>query len=176
MPVGLDFKSKDIIMAVDKILLEKTKAILNKEGYVPPPGGGGMPHGGMPPMDPSIMGGGMPPMDPSMMRGGMPPGGMPPGGIPMDPSMMGGMPPMDPSMMPPGDTNSPPEGHPEQMQKDIENIDSRLKNLEDKNKLMLEKLDMLISEAPAVEKVGSEERAKSTLWAIRQLLVTDSDE
>jgi hypothetical protein len=73
--------------------------------------GGGMPPGGaMPPMDPSMMGGGMPPMDPSMMAammgGGMPPGGAMP---PMDPSMMaammgGGMPPggaappMDPSM------------------------------------------------------------------------------
>lgn len=59
--------------------------------------GGGMPPmdpammgggGGMPPMDPSMMGG-MPPMDPSMMGGG---GGMPP----MDPSMMGGMPPAAP--------------------------------------------------------------------------------
>ena len=47
----------------------------------------GMPMGGAPPMDPSMMGGGMPPM--------MPPESMPP----MDPSMMGGMPPMDPSMM-----------------------------------------------------------------------------
>jgi hypothetical protein len=48
-------------------------------------------QGGMPPMDPAMMGGGMPPMDPAMMGGGMPP---------MDPAMMGGgMPPMDPAMM-----------------------------------------------------------------------------
>jgi hypothetical protein len=63
-------------------------------------GGQGMPPGAMPPMDPSMMGGQGMPMDPSMMGGQ---------GMPMDPSMMGGMP-MDPSMMggqgmPPGDPN-----------------------------------------------------------------------
>ena len=46
--------------------------------------------GGMPPMDPAVMGGapaGAPPMDPAAM-----------GGMPMDPAAMGGMPPMDPMM------------------------------------------------------------------------------
>lgn len=80
----------------DKKLLEKVKAGLAKQAFVPapPPGdpaaaAGGMPPGGDPaaagvpvdpttgmPMDPSMMGGGMP-MDPAMMAGGMPPGGDP---------------------------------------------------------------------------------------------------
>lgn len=68
-------------------------------GGMPPPEGDPAAAGGMPPMDPSMMGGG----DPAAM-------GMPPPG---DPAAGGGMPPMDPSMMG-GDPASmgmpPPEG------------------------------------------------------------------
>ena len=111
----------EVFQMLDRNLLRLAKEALEKEAFAPltpeamaaaqgppppmPPQGGGMPpmdpsmmggmppQGGMPPMDPSMMGGGgMPPMDPSMM-GGMPSqGGMPP----MDPSMMGGMPPPPP--------------------------------------------------------------------------------
>lgn len=57
-------------------------------GYGPPPGGYGMPPGGMPP-------GGMPPG--GMPPGGAPPGGMPPGGQGMPPGGQYGAP-----MAPPG--------------------------------------------------------------------------
>jgi hypothetical protein len=116
-----------------KDLLKQYK---EKEAYVPPAppvdpmaAGGGMPPmdpammgappmdpammGGMPPMDPMAGGAPMPPMDPAMM--GAPP--MDPAMAGMDPAMMGGMPPMDPAMgmdpammggMPPLDEDLPP--------------------------------------------------------------------
>lgn len=101
-------------------------------------------------MDPSMMGGGgMPPMDPSMM------GGMPP----MDPSMMGGMPPMDPSMMggmppapaaPPAPEAAPPEAAPaeaaapKKMKPDeyMAKLDTRLYNLQVQVAALMKKLNV----------------------------------
>ena len=136
---------------IDKKLLESTKKILEKDGYVPPPGTAGMPMdpamgggaaGGMG-MDPMAAGGAMPPMDPAMM-----------GGMPMDPMMgMGGAPPLEE----------------DPLLKSIENLDSRLKNLEDKTKLILDKLDLLVSEID-YQKVGGEDKSKKVLFAMKQLL------
>jgi len=69
----------------------------HKRAFVDPAAMGGMPPGGAPPMDPTMMGGappGMPPMDPAAM------GGMPP--------MAGGMPASDPMLAAPPDAAPPP--------------------------------------------------------------------
>ena len=77
-------------------------------------GGGMMPPGGAPPMDPSMMGG-APPMDPSMM-------GMAP---PMDPTMAGGAPPAE----------EPPPAEPAgggelaSMRESLENMNKRIDDL-----------------------------------------------
>lgn len=98
---------------LELIKLARQALALEKKSFQPPmppdPMAGGMPPGMPPgmPMDPSMMGGappgGMPPMDPAMM------GGMPPG-MPMDPSMMGGAPPMPPMPMDPSMMGGPVPG------------------------------------------------------------------
>lgn len=96
-------------------LIKVARYQLQKAGFVDPAmmQGGGMPPGGAPPMDPSMMGG-APPMDPAMM-GGAPPmdpsmmGGAPMDPAMMDPAMMGGAP-MDPAMMGGGAPPPPAEG------------------------------------------------------------------
>lgn len=158
---------------LDYNLLNDIETLLIKKGYMSPQDMGmGMGQ----PMDPSMMQGmpqGMPPgmpMDPSMMQGipqGMPPGmmqgmpqGMPPG-MPMDPSMMMGM---DPSMMQQG----PPEEDP--LVKQMENFDGRLKNLEEKTKLILDKIEILISEVNFPKSGSDNSSKKNVLSAIKQLL------
>jgi len=156
--------------------------VMEKLGFMPPPAPPG--GAGMPPMDPSMMAGGMPPMDPAMMGGGMPPGGMPmdpammAGGMPpMDPAMMaGGMPPMDPAMMGAMDTGAPPAEAPSEEpsatvqspKTDLENIEKRLQSLETRQKEVLDKLELLLNEVPAKE-AGNKDNV-SMLYAMNQLL------
>jgi len=144
--------------------------VMEKLGFMPPPAPPG--GAGMPPMDPSMMAGGMPPMDPTMMGGGMPPSGMP-----MDPAMMaGGMPPMDPAMMGAMDTGAPPAEAPSEEpsatvqspKTDLENIEKRLQSLETRQKEVLDKLELLLNEVPAKE-AGNKDNV-SMLYAMNQLL------
>ena len=133
-------------MSLNKELLNVVKRQLEfgKIAYVPPTGSMGMPPGGGMGMPPGVA----PPMD----------SGIPPG---MDPAMLS--------------EDIDTSGASEELQKkttdNLENIKNRLSNLEDKNKIMIDKLDLLLSEVENdVEKLGSDNRKQTLLWSLKQLV------
>jgi hypothetical protein len=148
-------------MAIDKNLLNSVKQALQKSGFVPPPNQQAAMMGGGPgmPMGEAAAGGMMPPgMDPSMM------GGMPPGMDPsmMDPAMMGGE--MPPPVMPPEE--DPVVKKVEVIESSLKNTESRLQSIENTNKQILDKLNVLTAEVPHV-KAGKDD---TILHAIRKLI------